>query len=231
MDQPMTGASAWALAVALAASGCLSDLVPTHANKGVSGADAGGTPAVDAGSASMTSDDAGGPPAPDLAQAGPDLATPPFTMRIEAESGTLTDPMAAADDANASGVKYVVVAAGLTGGKAVYNFTVPVAGDYYVWGRYIAPGDANNSFHVSMDTDTVDNDASDAVSTIWDLPIQTAWTWIKVNMRIDAVLETDMDLTFKLSAGAHVLYVNEREDSSQLDALVVTNDPKMVPTN
>jgi hypothetical protein len=219
-----------ALVLAAGAAGCLSDLVPTQSQKGVGGVDAG--KATDAGWAPdpmNPSDDAGGAAVPDLAS-GPDMATPPFTMRIEAESGTLTAPMAAADDANASGAKYIVVATGLTGGKAVYNFTVPGAGDYYVWGRYIAPGANNNSFHVSMDSDTVDNDPSDAVSTIWDLPVQAAWTWIKVSMRIDAA-GTTKDLTFKLTAGAHVLYVNEREDSSQLDALVITSDPKMVPTN
>ena len=63
---------------------------------------------------------------------------------------------------------------------------VPSAGSYAIWGRVLAPTATNNSFHLSIDSDIIDDDPTDGLSTIWDLPVGTAYTMSRVNMRIDA---------------------------------------------
>jgi hypothetical protein len=210
--------SAW-FCVALLAGGCLPDLVPVHSsawqNVDASVASSEG-PTVDAG---WDVDLVVG------ASSASDLRAAPQSLALEAEGAALTAPMAAAADKLASGGQYIAVPAGGTGGKAVFTLNLPAGGDYTVWGRVIAPSDANNSFHVSVDQDTIDNDGSDGVSTIWDLPIETAWTWVKVSMRVDAAGTVHQDLTFQLAGGSHTLYLNEREELTQLDQLLVTSDP------
>ena len=54
----------------------------------------------------------------------------------------------------------MVPAAGV-GGKAVFTFNAPAEGDYIFWGRVVAPTDSNNSFHWSVDTELIDNDATE----------------------------------------------------------------------
>jgi hypothetical protein len=136
--------------------------------------------------------------------------------------------MAVGQDVDASGGAYILLPSGATGGKARLQFMAPAEGGYVVWGRVLAPSDTANSFHASMDLDLVDNDPSDGASTIWDLPVTTTWRWVRVNMRVD-VAGNDTNLTFLLTQGLHTLYLNGREPQSELDALIITNDPTLSP--
>src|SRR5262249_15640787 len=154
--------------------------------------------------------------------------TVPQQLFVEGESATLTAPMAEQQDANASGGSYIMVPAAGVGGKAVFTVMIPADGDYYVWGRVLAPTDANNSFHFSVDADTVDNAASDGTSTIWDLTITTTFAFNKLNMRIDAA-GTDQNITTHLTAGSHTIYLNQREDQTGLDRFIFSSDPNFVP--
>jgi hypothetical protein len=199
--------------------GCLNVIVPEYPSK-----DPNPTP--------PTQDPPAQDPQPQPPAGGePDMANPPVTpqqIQIEGESATLLPQFVSADDALASGGKYLVAPAGSTAGKATFTFNVTVPGKYLVWGRVIAPADASNSFHASMDTDTVDNDATDNVSTIWDLPISATWTWVKLNTRLAA---GNADALLDLTAGSHTFYLNFREAASQLDRLIVTNESTFTPTN
>lgn len=149
-----------------------------------------------------------------------------FSLTLEAESAPLTAPMAAMADANASGGHYIVSPAATTGGKAVFTVNVPFDGTFAVWARTIGPTANNNSFHFSIDADRVDNTPANNTCTIWDLPVATTWGWALINQRTAA---GSNNLTPILSAGPHTFYVNEREDSSQLDAILITSDLAFVP--
>jgi hypothetical protein len=212
------------LALLLACSGCLDWIIPSpHQTAAAGGDDAGVTP-----DPTMTPDPG---TSPDLStDDGGDAGVTAFMLKVEAESGTLTAPMAIVADALASGGNYIVSPAGTTGGLAVLTVSVPADGDYAVWGRVIGPTDASNSFQFSVDTNVITDPAVNGVSTIWDLPISTTWTWSHLNMRIDAA-GTDMNLTTHLTAGSHMFYINEREAASQLDEILVTSDLNFVPAN
>jgi hypothetical protein len=173
-------------------------------------------------------DDGGAPdPAPAPPTGGIDGGSQAQPMvQLDSSTATLTAPMAQLSDTNAIGGTYIMVPAGGVGGKAVFTFTAPAEGDYVFWGRVVAPTDANNSFHWSIDADTIDNVATDGTSTIWDLPVTTIWAWSKVNYR-NATGNTD--ITMHLTAGSHTIYLNEREDQSGLDQLVITTDATYVP--
>jgi hypothetical protein len=212
--------------LALLLSGCLDKLIPYHApaHSAPESADL----ALVADLTQPDSSDLGEAPAPGLSSSHGDLALVPFSLTIEGEAALLTPPMSPSPSPTASGGQYIAVAAGATGGKAVFSFTVPADGAYAVWGRVAAPADTSNSFHVSVDSDVIDDDPSDGLSTIWDLPVNAAWAMVRVNMRID-VNGTDQDRTFMLAAGPHKLYLNQRETLTQLDTLVITNNLQVAP--
>lgn len=219
-----------ALIALVGSSGCLSQIIPSYGGEG----QAPGVVAMDP----KPADNGDSPPAaetpaapveegtPDGGAGTPDMVLVPLS--VEAESATVTAPMSKVADANASGGQYLTLPVGGVGGKASIAVTVPTAGDYIVWGRVLAPTDTANSFHAAIDADTIDNDAVDNVSTIWDLPISAIWVWNKVNMRI-AAGNTDLKVT--LTAGAHTIYLNGREAGAQLDRVILTTDATFVPTN
>lgn len=154
------------------------------------------------------------------------LSVTPISVSMESEAATLTMPMASLIDPTASGQHYIAVPIGGVGGKAVFSLNVPTEGDYTLWGRVVGPTDNNNSFHCSLDSDVIDNDATDGSSTIWDLPVTTAWTWARLNMRVAA---GNTDLVLHLTAGPHTITLNQREELSGLDRITLTSDPTYVP--
>src|SRR5204863_5660369 len=70
----------------------------------------------------------------------------PVYLAIEAESGTLVSPMNIYADPSASGGN-VINADAANSGSATYAVNIPVAGDYVVWCRVIAPSDSSDSFY------------------------------------------------------------------------------------
>jgi hypothetical protein len=211
----------WTALIVVFATGCLSEIIPSHQPP------AGPDPTPMQMDPAPT-DDGGTPdpaPAPTSGVDGGTSMLAPM-LQLDSSTATLTAPMAQASDANAIGGTYIMVPAGGLNGKAVFTFAAPAEGDYVFWGRVLAPADANNSFHWSIDADTIDNDPTDGTSTIWDLPITTVFAWSKVNYR-NATGNTD--ITTHLTAGSHTIYLNEREDQSGLDQLVITTDATYVP--
>jgi hypothetical protein len=210
------------LLVSLGLTGCLDTIVPLYER-----APADPQPAAQDPQDPAPQDPLPTGEEPDMGPASADdLAPVPQSVQIEGEAGTLTAQFVSADDALASGGKYLSAPLASTAGKSSFAVSIPAAGTYTVWGRVISPTDANNSFHASLDADTVDNDATDDTSTIWDLPIAATWTWVKLNTR-KAV--GNADVTANLTAGSHTLYLNFREPGVQLDRLIVTRDPAFVP--
>jgi hypothetical protein len=144
---------------------------------------------------------------------------------IEAESGTLTKPMAVSDDPTASGGKYIStqnlgVTAVHTDGLASYPFTVK-GGAYKIWGRVVDLPAGRNSFWVRIKGATLDTvpDADGWCS--WNFPTGTGWHWDDVSNGTNSL--TDPAVHFTLKAGSYTLEIAYREDGARLDALVITD--------
>lgn len=158
------------------------------------------------------------------------VARPTYTpvyVKIEAESGALTSPMGTAADSLASNTAYITVAAGnnSTGtvpamGHATYNFSVPAAGTFRVWGRVIMPNTNSDSFWMR-----VDGSPSSWASWNNNTSFPTNWTWIVVHDSNQG--ETNM--LWPLAAGNHTMEFAYREAGAKLDRLIVTNDLAYVP--
>lgn len=155
------------------------------------------------------------------------IAQPSFVyLWPEAESGNPTAPLQNLADVNASGGRYIQVAAGNNSGtappatgRATYTFTVPTAGTYKVWGRVIAPSTGDDSFWVIMDGGTPLN---------WNnITNGPAWHWDDVH---NGAVAGNPVFTFNLTAGSHTLVIAYREDGCALDRLLITNDSAFVPT-
>ena len=143
----------------------------------------------------------------------------------EAESGTITAPMQVLGDATASGGQYIRVAAGNNSqaaapatGHSVIPFSVSAPGTYKIWGRVKVATNANDSFWVRVDGGAWTN---------WNsIPIGTSWHWDDVH---DAAAGNAVK-TYSLAAGSHTLTIAYREEGTQLDRLLITNDLAQVPS-
>jgi hypothetical protein len=146
---------------------------------------------------------------------------------VEAESGSLSDPMVSSDDGNASGGKYISVPTASatnsdptasTMGIATINFTVANSGNYGAFGRVIAMAQSSDSFWVKMDGGSW---------VQWNnLTNGTAWVWDDVH---DSTM-TDTPVHYMLDPGMHTFYVAYREAGAELDKLAFATDPGFVPT-
>ncbi len=141
---------------------------------------------------------------------------------LEGESGSLTSPMAVGPDSQASSGAYVWIPEGSGDildnpsqavGAAAYTFSVPVAGDYVVWGRLI--DNLGNSFFVSMDS---------GAYALWDTAGGSTWGWDLVNNQ-----DVADPLVYSLGTGQHTLVIRHREDGTKLDRILITNDRTYVP--
>ena len=98
-------------------------------------------------------------------------------------------------------------------GSVTYTFSVPVAGNYVVWGRLI--DNLGNSFYISMDS---------GAYAIWDTVGGSTWGWDLVNNR-----DVADPVVYSLGAGQHTLVIKHREDGAKLDRILITNDRAYVP--
>jgi hypothetical protein len=149
----------------------------------------------------------------------------PVTVTAEAESGTMTAPMQALADTAASAGQYVVVTGQSTQttasstGSTTIPFTVSSAGTYKIWGRVIAPTDKDDSYWVRVDGGSWVN---------WnEIPLGTSWHWDDVHDNANS----NTPVTVSLAAGAHTVTFAYREDGTQLDRVLITSDPALVPTD
>ena len=136
---------------------------------------------------------------------------------LEAESGSITEPMQVVTSSEASGGEYIVSTVG-GGGEASYTFTVANTGDYYIWALAKAENGKSDSFYIKMaggKRETFDIKPIGGANFIWDQVCGRASgdPWI-----------------FNLDAGTHTLIVQCREADTELDKLVITNDADYSPT-
>lgn len=147
-------------------------------------------------------------------------------IEFEAESGQLNAPFVTQNDKTAFGGSFIVVPdAGNFYGDAhttkmaVYEITITEPGAYILFARVRTPANngTDDSFFVQMDDQAV---------SLWDTNVDPRWNWDKVSNRNGAD-----PVIFNLSEGVHTLKVKLREDGTELDRLVLTNNHDYVPTN
>jgi hypothetical protein len=151
----------------------------------------------------------------------------PTSIYVEAESGTGANkaPIVIANDAAASGGKYITKTGGSSNGAppadghVTFMFTDLPAGVYNVWGRFSGASTSDDSLWVRMDTGTW---------TQWNdifTRVGAAYAWDSVHDSAAA----NVVVTYPLTAGAHTLEIAYREDGLKMDRFLVTNDLALKP--
>ena len=139
-----------------------------------------------------------------------------FTWQQEAEDGDITPPMRGVQDATASNCGYVY-SPDNSSGSVSFTFTVPATSSYYLWARVKGSTLWSNSFYVSMDG------GQEIHYEI--LPVGDQWIWDRVHA------EGQPEGPYVLTAGSHSLRFRAREANARLDAVLITNDPSLTPTD
>ncbi len=139
-------------------------------------------------------------------------------VTAEAESGTITSPMAVHNDFDtpeAFNGNYIWTPPG-TGtntngnpaGKATYSLTLAHSASYTLWVRIYAPTINNNSFWQSLD-----NGSKTSLTTT----TLTNWVWTK-------------GASWTVTAGSHSLVLGHQDEQARADQIILTDDPAFVPT-
>ncbi len=135
------------------------------------------------------------------------------TINVEAESGSVTAPMAIQSDASSSGGQFVEVPQG-TGdnltdatnggpGQASFSINVPEEGKYVLWARTLTPTGKGEkgSFYVTQGGTKLKE---------WSVPKSTIWKWNKIKK-------------LSLVPGVLNLGFRQRTDGTKLDKIVLSS--------
>ena len=112
-------------------------------------------------------------------------------------------------DTSASNSEYITPLNG-TGnfiGEVGYQFQIQNAGTYKVIGRVLGLTGDDNSFYVRMDYGRW---------YLWELQESSQWIWRSVTSR-----GSRSEVNFELESGEHTLRIENREDGTMLDILVI----------
>ena len=136
---------------------------------------------------------------------------------MEAEDAeTIEDPLKVANNESASNGRYIYSQNGAGNHYAAsfimasYRVNISLPGVYVLWGRVRATDGNNNSFFVQIDN---------GLDHLWDVVPGDHWYWDKINdcRFSDPVM-------FNLSSGTHTINIKLREDGTELDKLLLTNN-------
>jgi len=141
--------------------------------------------------------------------------TPEYHWLESEFADSLVSPMTAIYDQQASHGYYISVPDG-SGGEAAFDFQIDKSGEYYMWGRVNAPDMKHNSFYAVVDS-------QDRI--VWEIDVASGWTWQRIENRDDG-----LDV-FPLSSGNHQLTLENREENTNIDKILITNVESYTPSN
>jgi len=158
-----------------------------------------------------------------------------YRVYIEAESAKKLDkPLEIkTDKKDAFGGKYIVNPNGTGDNKnaqALYDFDAPKDGTYYFWGRVISPSGSDDSYFWAIDNLKIASKEDCGGTTpgtqthIWDPGTNLAWTWTPMNSRNCAGDPGKAQLKVDLKKGKHTLGIADREDGTELDGVLITDE-------
>jgi hypothetical protein len=137
----------------------------------------------------------------------------------EAEAGDVMPPMSCGEDSAASGGFFVWMPAkpgeraSSRVGSATWELRVEKAGQYYLWGRVLAPTPENDSFYLH-----VFNDEGELIEPkTWATGTRKQWQWIRVTLE-----KTKPPMPITLPAGPMNLQLRVREAGTKIDRLFLT---------
>jgi hypothetical protein len=183
------------------------------------------------------------------------LAQTPYSVYVEAESGTVTSPMFTVLDPNASNGVYVRAAASdparfqfcppdypdsvSSQGRVTLNFNVPTAGNYYMWARVYSQSGGPDPSHADSLFLSVDGGPRDVYDVAENQWTPARWMWTRVSGRNNTTcggggLPSTQVLNpkvFSLTSGAHSISFSARENYTRIDKLFITSDSSEVPTD
>jgi len=110
------------------------------------------------------------------------------------------------EDQDASEGNYIVNMAPVS-----FEFNIPEAGEYTVWGRTTSPTGDQNSFDVKMD--------GDLGTGKWDVGYSRSWAWKQATQS-----HHPGPRIFTLDVGQHTLVISKIESGTKLDAIYITNN-------
>jgi hypothetical protein len=124
-------------------------------------------------------------------------------LTFDASSGEISKPLVLKDEAISQPEQTEVS----EGGKAIYSFTLTNAGNYVIHALVNAPEESANSFYVNVDAQPEDP------MMIWDIDVTNGFEDRTVSWRGNGGADSDefAPKRFKLSAGAHKLFIVGRE--------------------
>jgi hypothetical protein len=132
---------------------------------------------------------------------------------FEAETGIITGPFVVAGGAVSQSVQTGIA----DGGRAVYTFTVPEYGNYFIAAYLDAPNDGANSLFVAVDAEPADP------FHIWDIPLTSGFESRVLAWRGGGTSEAGefAPKLFALDAGQHSLVIIGREAGVSMDRFEV----------
>ena len=153
----------------------------------------------------------------------------PGELRVAAASGSIAAPMAVVKDPSAISGSYLVTTETdqswdgsgtppTNTGSATITVQVPKDGTYIVWTRMYYDNLQGNSYWL-----VVDNGQSFKVGN--EDAGYHAWKWVDWS---DG--NTTQTIKVKLKAGKHTLTLVGREAGARIDTIILTEDPKYVPS-
>ena len=136
---------------------------------------------------------------------------------LEAESGTLSGPVAIGNNSEASGSQYIYGTSSQPKAAHVeYDFQIQESGSYIIWGRCYALSGGEDSFFVVADG------SSDTLT--WHLETEyNNWRWQKVS-------DSHVVKEFTFNEGAHSLSLITRDINARIDKLIITKKQNFQPT-
>ena len=138
----------------------------------------------------------------------PNSPTPtPVGITFSSTSGTIILPLAINSDGTVSQSVQTIVPS--QGGKAVYQFSVPSPGDYFVAAKVNCPDGGSNSFFVGVDVDP-------SAGMLWDIPALPGLTARPVIWNASG-----SPRVWTLGPGTHELIVRGREANAKLGPITV----------
>jgi hypothetical protein len=112
-------------------------------------------------------------------------------------------------------------------GSVSLTVTVPVAGDYVLWGRILSANNNFDSFWVSVDGGP--EDIYDTAQGLW----VNAWQWTRVTGRTAnggvPSLYNSNPRVFRLQAGTHTFRFRSADSYTYLDRVFITNSTTATP--
>ena len=129
-------------------------------------------------------------------------------------------------DTSASGGSYIVTPQGSgDNGSITLTFCVSSAGNYFIWGRSIAPSGTEDSFILQVDAQP------DITWDIFQGGSSTEWKWDMASSRgSGSVGFPDFDpYVVYLDQGIHNITVKRRDPGTKLDKLIITKNPLFLP--